>query len=83
MPYFRKADKKNYILFFSFTIQTQIIPLKIIKPYFQFPKSYFVKLWKEIGDKDSVEAASASEETAKQLYAEVYRISMFHCRMLF
>lgn len=36
-----------------------------------------VKLWKEMGDKESIEAAGEVEETTKELYAEVYRISLF------
>jgi len=36
-----------------------------------------VKLWKGMGDKESVEAAGEVEKTAKELYAEVYRISLF------
>lgn len=36
-----------------------------------------VKLWKEIGDKDSAQGAVEVEDIAKQLYAEVYRISLF------
>ncbi|MEJ2441422.1 MAG: polyprenyl diphosphate synthase, partial [Patescibacteria group bacterium] len=36
-----------------------------------------VKLWEGMGDKESVEAAGEIEETAKKLYAEVYRISLF------
>jgi undecaprenyl diphosphate synthase len=36
-----------------------------------------VKLWKEIGGKESIETAGEAEETTKELYAEVYRISLF------
>jgi hypothetical protein len=36
-----------------------------------------VKLWKEIGDKESVEITGEAEETTKELYAEIYRISLF------
>ena len=36
-----------------------------------------VKLWKEIGDKESIETTGEAEETTKELYAEVYRISLF------
>jgi hypothetical protein len=36
-----------------------------------------LKLWKGMGDKESIEAAGEIEETAKKLYAEVYRISLF------
>lgn len=36
-----------------------------------------VKLWQGMGNKESVEAANGAEETARQLYAEVYRISLF------
>ena len=36
-----------------------------------------VKLWREMNDKDTIEQAIDVEETAKQYYAEVYRISLF------
>lgn len=36
-----------------------------------------VKLWQGMGDKESAEASVEVEETAKKLYAEVYRISLF------
>ncbi|MGB6839327.1 MAG: polyprenyl diphosphate synthase [Microgenomates group bacterium] len=36
-----------------------------------------VKLWQGMGNKESIEAADGAEETARQLYAEVYRISLF------
>lgn len=36
-----------------------------------------VKLWREMGDKDKVEATGEVEDTARRLYAEVYRISLF------
>jgi undecaprenyl diphosphate synthase len=36
-----------------------------------------VKLWKEIGDKESINEAIGVEDVAKELYAEVYRISLF------
>ena len=36
-----------------------------------------VKLWKEMGGKDSIESAGDAEETTKEFYAEVYRISLF------
>ncbi len=36
-----------------------------------------VKLWKGIGDKESIEEAREVEETTKEFYAEVYRISLF------
>jgi hypothetical protein len=36
-----------------------------------------VKLWKEMNGKDKIEMAQNVEETAKRLYAEVYRISLF------
>ena len=41
-----------------------------------------VKLWREMKGKESVAAASLSEETAKELYAEVYRISLFQAAKL-
>ena len=36
-----------------------------------------VKLWQGISDKENIEAAGEAENTARQLYAEVYRISLF------
>ncbi len=36
-----------------------------------------VKLWQGMGDKANIETTDGAEETAKQLYAEVYRISLF------
>jgi hypothetical protein len=36
-----------------------------------------VKSWKGMGDKESIEEAGEVEETTKELYAEVYRISLF------
>lgn len=36
-----------------------------------------IKLWKEIGDKESIETTGEAEKTTKELYAEVYRISLF------
>lgn len=36
-----------------------------------------VKLWKEVEGNDQIELMQDAENTAKQLYAEVYRISMF------
>ena len=36
-----------------------------------------VKLWKGMGDKESIEAAGEVEETTKEFCAEVYRISLF------
>ncbi len=36
-----------------------------------------VKLWREMGNKESIEAASDVEEITKEFYAEVYRISLF------
>lgn len=36
-----------------------------------------VKFWQGMGDKESAEASVEVEETAKKLYAEVYRISLF------
>lgn len=36
-----------------------------------------VKVWQGMGDKENIEAANGAEEAAKQLYAEVYRISLF------
>lgn len=36
-----------------------------------------VKMNKELADKDSIEGSFEAEQTAKELYAEVYRISLF------
>jgi undecaprenyl diphosphate synthase len=36
-----------------------------------------VKLWKETSGKDKIESTVNAEDTARQLYAEVYRISLF------
>jgi undecaprenyl diphosphate synthase len=36
-----------------------------------------VKLWRKMKNTESIETADGAEETAKQLYAEVYRISLF------
>ncbi len=36
-----------------------------------------VKMNRELVDKDSIEGTSEAEQTAKELYAEVYRISLF------
>lgn len=41
-----------------------------------------VKLWRGLNGKDSVEVAQDAEDTAKQLYAEVYRISVFQAAKL-
>ena len=36
-----------------------------------------IKLWQDLNSKDSIQGASDIEEVARQLYAEVYRISLF------
>lgn len=36
-----------------------------------------IKLWQDLNEKDSMEQAVEVEETARQYYAEVYRISLF------
>ena len=36
-----------------------------------------VKLWKEMRNKESIEATGEAEETTREFYAEVYRISLF------
>jgi undecaprenyl diphosphate synthase len=36
-----------------------------------------VKFWRDVADKEGIEAVGDAEETAKKLYAEVYRISLF------
>lgn len=41
-----------------------------------------VDLWKGLVNKDSVSGAEAAEETARQLYAEVYRISLLQSAKL-
>jgi undecaprenyl diphosphate synthase len=41
-----------------------------------------VKLWKELSNKEDVREAVDVEETAKELYAEVYRISLFQAAKL-
>ncbi|MFV1916953.1 MAG: polyprenyl diphosphate synthase [Patescibacteria group bacterium] len=41
-----------------------------------------VKLWKGINGKDKVEVAGDVEDTARKLYAEVYRISVFQAAKL-
>lgn len=41
-----------------------------------------VKLWKELSDKENAKSAIGVEETAKELYAEVYRISLFQAAKL-
>ena len=41
-----------------------------------------VKFWKDINDKDTAASAGEVEETARNLYAEVYRISLFQAAKL-
>jgi undecaprenyl diphosphate synthase len=41
-----------------------------------------VKLWQELSEKNSVQEAAEVEDTAKMLYAEVYRISLFQAAKL-
>ncbi|OGM57938.1 di-trans,poly-cis-decaprenylcistransferase [Candidatus Woesebacteria bacterium RIFCSPHIGHO2_12_FULL_46_16] len=36
-----------------------------------------VKFWNDVADKEGIESVGDAEETAKKLYAEVYRISLF------
>lgn len=36
-----------------------------------------VRFWQGMGNKENIETTNGAEETAKQLYAEVYRISLF------
>jgi len=36
-----------------------------------------VKFWNDVADKEGIEGVGDAEETAKKLYAEVYRISLF------
>jgi hypothetical protein len=36
-----------------------------------------IKLWRDLSDKENIREAADVEETAKELYAEVYRISLF------
>lgn len=44
--------------------------------------SFEVKLWREMGDKQSLLRASEAEDTATHLYAEVYRISLLQAARL-
>ena len=41
-----------------------------------------VKLWKDLQNEKSIEKALGAEDTAKELYAEVYRISLFQAAKL-
>lgn len=41
-----------------------------------------INLWKQMKNTKSVEKASSAEDTAKELYAEVYRISLFQATKL-
>lgn len=41
-----------------------------------------IKFWKDINGKDSIQSAIETEETARNLYAEVYRISLFQAAKL-
>lgn len=41
-----------------------------------------IKLWKELSNKEDARSAIVVEETAKELYAEVYRISLFQAAKL-
>lgn len=41
-----------------------------------------IKLWKDMKDADNIQGAGDLEETAKELYAEVYRISLFQAAKL-
>jgi len=41
-----------------------------------------VKMWREIGTKDSVAKAQKAEETTRAYYAEVYRLSLFQAAKL-
>lgn len=41
-----------------------------------------VKLWKDLQDQKSIEKALSAEGTARELYAEVYRISLFQAAKL-
>ena len=36
-----------------------------------------VKFWRDVADKEGIEAVGNAEETAQKLYAEIYRISLF------
>ncbi len=41
-----------------------------------------IKLWQDLKNKDSVKSAAVAEESARQLYAESYRISLFQAAKL-
>lgn len=41
-----------------------------------------VRLWRELGESENIESASEGEVTARELYAEVYRISLFQAGKL-
>ena len=41
-----------------------------------------VRLWRELGESENIESASDGEVTARELYAEVYRISLFQAAKL-
>ena len=41
-----------------------------------------IKLWQDLSDKESVEQTVDIEDVARQLYAEVYRISLFQAAKL-
>lgn len=41
-----------------------------------------LKLWKDVSEKDSIQQASGVEDTARELYAEVYRISLLQAAKL-
>lgn len=41
-----------------------------------------VKLWKDLNGKDKIEGAMDAEDSARELYAEVYRISLFQAAKL-
>jgi len=47
-----------------------------------FAASLEVKLWKDLNERESVEGALNVEDVARQLYAEVYRISLFQAAKL-
>ena len=41
-----------------------------------------IKLWQDLSDKESAEQATDIEDVARQLYAEIYRISLFQAAKL-
>ena len=66
---------------FKINTRPEINNVSIEKPVFTFT-SLEIKLWKDMKDAESIQGAGDVEETAKELYAEVYRISLFQAAKL-